>query len=105
MVKNFSRMLSVVTLVTLLGGVLAGCTKKEAQAKDVAQSEAQREGAPEVSAVEMAELVSGNSALALDSSSAVTPSLAIRAHSSRITAIASPIRSLAEDTLPRYRFA
>jgi serpin B len=59
-------MIVAVTLVVLLGGVLAGCARKEAQAKDVAQSEAQREGAPEVSAAEMAELVSGNSAVALE---------------------------------------
>jgi serpin B len=57
-------MIIVVTLGALLGGVLAGCAQEEAQARQVVQSEAQREGAPEVSSAEMAELVSGNSAFA-----------------------------------------
>jgi serpin B len=59
------RFVTMAILVAMLGTLVAGCAKGEAQAQ-VVQSRAQREGAPNVARADVEALVAGNSAFAFD---------------------------------------
>ena len=59
------RLVTIAILTAMLGTLVAGCAKGEAQAQ-VIQSKAQREGAPNVAPADVEALVAGNSAFAFD---------------------------------------
>jgi len=59
------RLVTMAILMAMLGTLVAGCAKGEAQAQ-VIQSKAQREGAPNVAPADVEALVAGNSAFAFD---------------------------------------
>jgi len=59
------RLVTMAILMAMLGTLVAGCAKGEAQAQ-VIQSKAQREGAPNVAPADVEALVAGNSAIAFD---------------------------------------
>jgi serpin B len=64
-ILTHKQVIVTVTLIAVLGSIVAGCAQSRAQAQ-VVQSKVQRETAPNVVPADLDELVAGNSAFAFD---------------------------------------